>query len=666
MSYDPNTIWYNQQLITYFDSYFTGSTLDISLSSSQSTSNNFSPPKINFGINNRIIRRVFAFDYLLISDLLKKAKRFLDSIKNNDFDSKMQFSNFKMATIIFEITKERNVHCTIESSKTDVISVTIPPNIFVNILELLKEFKTNYLTITTTAQNRDLLCNMSSTLVILRNEIKNLNYRLNNLESIKIQSSNEEEFDYEKANEESSPEFEESNSNDISNNSDLDISDIPIDTDKLDTMNDDIMEIAKSINIDLPDINQNINDNKHQPDTFIIPKIFKNISNLESFTASIKNAYSVIEFMDYLKGKIKNDSFKPLDGLDEKWVKDINLLSSLVYLKNVKAYINKLPVNDKIPFYDLPINKEETTIENINLAYEFLIISGYVRIMKTLLSKRTSDAMQNYSLMYIRFRTLTDPFIIPFIKDIDHKIIIDSVQKKFIEMKNNGFFAPYEEILNKYDCKPISESQMELFAKEFVTKGFAVVIPFQEFWKKVICLEYGKKYEYDHIPEIIKTELELIPGKSDLTRENLIQKNNTIPEDILNLYLHKNELDEDKPKRKRRKPIIKYIDYVFADVPETGKDDVREFREKLENVLDITSTVTITDSVFNISVLPDNIQAAIRVWNSLESKNITFEDFVGLVEKEMKNENNLTFYKHKEVLSEKIDFDDISSINLLD
>jgi len=652
--------WHNQQLITYHDSYFTGSVFELSMSAS-STESYFNPPKLNIAIHNRIIRRVFAFDFVLIMELLKKAKTFIESYKRRDVSSEIKFINHKHVTIYFQITKEMNIQCTIESSKTDVISVTLSPNVFLSMLELFKSFKDNYLSLSTTIHNRDILSKISESVDSLRNEFKNLNFQINKFFDTKYSEINnkviKKEIDYENIIEKNSCSSFEHDSIESGQDQHFDIEDIPING--IDnSINDEIMQLADSVDLDL-----NINNDKKKPsdsEMFLIPKMFGDISKFESYWEASDNKFFVKDFIDFLNSQVISPNYSPLDGLSENWIKNINLLSSVYYLKIIKTYMTqKGKVNDRIPFYDLPINKESTTIENVNLAYELLIISGYLRIMKSMLSKRVTDDYENYTLKYVKYRLMTDPFIIPFIKDLDHKLIVDNISKKFKIMKDNGFFKPYEKVMDLHGCKAISEKQMEVFADEFVSKGFSAIISFEKLWPMVLTIKYETPIEFEDINEIVQVELELIPGENP-NRELIIQKNPEISEKVLNYYIS-DKLTQPikKEKRTKRKAIVKYIDFILPNINEPAVDDVKEFRDKLHEAIQENPNLNIDDTIFSLNALPDEIQIAVDIWNSLDNKNIKFNNFYELVEQEK--------LKNDKVLTENIetDFDDISSLSLL-
>lgn len=507
MSMEKDYVWFNQKYFYHKDSEFNqdGGSLEISVNSNTTDFQNYSTPTLNVSVFNNKVRYNVNLKYQDIIDLLfsfDEIKANINDIYNNggtEIKKILNGKNFKLGFKKSQNTGKRAVLFLVANSATDFGVIVISYNIFLSIVELFKSFKKDYIKIPFEISNR---ASLSYILDELK-EIKEFNKSLPS--SIVNLTSNERIHNSDDLN----------TVNKLSDLSDGCEDDEPpwdIDDDKQRKFEDFIENNIDSIKV--PDLDKISNKIEEKQNSFFIDNILKNdIKNLDSFLVSLTTHSNPIEKFREIIGEHMNTT---LPSITDNELKSACYYSKRFFLYNIQNYIrNHIQIPTSIPIIKYKPN--EFNDENIDLAYDLLTLSMYIRLVKDKLINKIDDASINKSLLYTSLRVYTDIFTFSFLDDIDHDMITKCVMNRFKNYSNRGVFNSFDELLKQYDFPKINEIEMNNFITQIVSRvvGENKTLSISELHRKEydedkIKLPYSNEFDLDKITkEFVKAEIEL-------------------------------------------------------------------------------------------------------------------------------------------------------------
>lgn len=495
MALDREHIWLNQRYLTHKDKEFTtnGGTLEISINSSTTDYNNFTTPVFNIGIFNDKIRYNLNLKYQDVFDLLISIENLMKNIQDiyNNGGSEIRKlynkKNFKLEFKLSKKTGKKAVLIIVANSTSDFGAVIISFDLFLSVVELLKNFKENYILLPFEISNR-------STLSCVLNELKEIKEFNKTLPTSIV--------DLNRVNTSISIPF------DSDNNSP------PWDTEIIDKQKEFDKYVKDNIDsVEIPGIEKINNQVQEEYDSLLFDVILKkDISNFDSLIMSLTTHQSpIIKFKEILSDYVSSS----LPSIESNELKSALYYSKRFFLYNIQ---NCTKNGAKIPS-SIPIIKyrpNEFSDENINLAYDLLTISMYIRLIRDKLETKIPDSSINKSLLYMAVRNYTDIFTFSFLDNIDQNIIIKCVMRRFQKYSNEGFFKSFDDLLNQYNLQSISENEMIHFTTQITNKVIGedktlniLDLHRKEYEDNKIKLPCDSDLSVDQIYELIIGEIEL-------------------------------------------------------------------------------------------------------------------------------------------------------------
>jgi len=628
-----NIKWLNQNLVHYKDeTYNTNSTLDIFISSTTEDFKNFNPTNINFSIISFEMRKTYSFSYYQAYDLLKSISSMFESIKKNSEKEEVVKSNSKKSFRIVYSTETNDgypvISISINYSNTDKAYIILPILVFHSFLSIIKSYVTDYLKFNTDFINRILLAEIFD-------EIKSTNLSIRNLPShlivsdTSIISGKNKISDYSEVDEESE------------NLNNFLIDDISSEEGKKinNDFNDFLENNLDKIKLDIP--NTTSKENKEKVNSILYEQILKgdvqNFINLLNSISLERSPHNKIkdEFKD-----IKIEDFLP--DISNEDLKSFYYISNIIYKSSFKKYVSGIDViPSTFPILRYKIeDKEKIKIENKELAYDLLILSFYIRSMKTKMESREDHPMSNYSIANMATRLYFDILIYPFIEYDDLNVIKSSITKRFESYKKSGFFNYFTEELNNYNLPDVDINDI-LKNVDFVFSNLNnEKLPYIEkihdalYSNGSLRIPYKNSFnsfeELELIFEIESSEKANVNVK-DIDEIYKIVEEEKVPDYIISLFSKDfKKPDEKKKKRSEHNSdtnILKYVKFNDTDIPEVIREPFISYIESLK-----TENYDFKNSGFIIDNIPENIIKGLYIWNESTNKNEKYVDYVKKIE----------------------------------
>jgi len=488
-------IWFNQKYLIHKDKEFitNGGTIEISVNSSTSDYNNFTTPVFNIGIFNDRIRYNLNLKYQDVFDLLISIENLMKDIQdiynNGGLEIRKLYNNknFKLEFKLSKKTGRKAVLIIIANSTSDFGAVIISFDLFLSIIELLKNFKENYILLPFEISNR-------STLSCVLNELKEIK-EFNKTLPTSIVDLNRENMS-------------------ISTPFDSDDNSPPWDKEIINKQKELDKYVKDNIdNIEIPEI-EKINKKVQEEYNSVLFDIIlkKDISNFDSLIMSLTTHQSpIMKFKEIISDYVSSG----LPSIESNEFKSALYYSKRFFLYNIQNCTkNGVKIPSNIPI--IKYRPNEFSDENINLAYDLLTISMYIRLVRDKLETKISDSSINKSLLYMAVRNYTDIFTFSFLDNLDQSIIIKCVMRRFQKYSNEGFFKSFNDLLNQYNLEDVNENDMINFTTEIMNKVIGenktlniLDLHRKEYEDNKIKLPYDSDLNIDQISELIIAEIEL-------------------------------------------------------------------------------------------------------------------------------------------------------------
>jgi hypothetical protein len=619
---DLERIYFNQNMLYHKDkTYNSGGSLEVSICNNTTDYKTFSAPTLHISvIGENNLRRLCSLNYpdsvdlfVSIKDILANIETIYSTNRNNVLLKKYQFDrSLKFEFIQIQNMGDRVVSISVIHSSSDFTKVVVPYSVFSTFaIGILKYFVNEFVKISFDFSSRNLLTEILEQNKMIRNGIMILPSTLieNKANIDLIQNSIKE----------SNEEFPTTN-----------IEETIDDFDKF---------LGKDMeNIQVPDLNSKVileeKPKNLEVNSLLINKtLTKDLSVLESMlSAAITRPDPMISIFEGFRRSMNLDSsFSFLPNINKDDLKSLLYISKITHDTYLNLYINKnvsIPSGFQILKYKVDdINSIDPF--NINLAYDILLIFGFIKEFRSRMESRESDANKNGALFYLRLRTFLDPLAYSFINPIKSKIILNSLSTNFEKYSELGFFNHYQNILTTNGFKEITVSDIRNFCNELYEK----VLKKEEVFSVTIDGKHKDLYKTgflrinsDNNLSIEQIINELVPlevlekNGVDLTEgsDNLkkVLENMNVSETILNIF-HKKDIVE-KPaevKKESVSNILKTVKFFNNEIPEKYRNEFFNYIENLKN-----NNYDFSNSIYEEEELGDNIVKALYVWNESDNK----------------------------------------------
>ncbi len=539
--------WINQTLITYKDEkYASDGYLRVSIFTTTRDYKFFNPPKFGISISNPTFQKSYNLNLIDASDLYNSIKY---AFKNSDklFDDKSQIvKQMRDIQLIIEFVTASNedllTRVMIKTGEVDTISVLTPVEVFQLVANRLKFFIDKYDQICLTQYQAALQGETTSILLQLPGLIKQMPSQIlpaNYLDS-------------------GAPPPEAS------------VKETEMTIEDLDQF------VGKDMkNIEVKELGEKKEEPVVEVDSPFIEKFIKNdLRNLET----ILNNTSSIEEIGH---KMKLDM-----GLGE----DISILPgitddemiSLLYVSKVLVNTIELswtkfetPIPSSTPILKYKA-KDNVKPENIDLAYDLLLLSGYIRSVRRRLEDKIADANENKSLFHLKFRCYLDPFYFSLIEKADRTKLTSIIVNRFKYFDSIGVFKEYKNTLSMHSCIDISVDDIASYINEVAEKVIGkslFILDQHDKLKMQNNFKIGSKSNFTKeqiINEIVPLEIAEKIGQSTASIE--------VSDEIKNFFKSKGKV-EAKKETPKKNHLTRVIGTLVNDIPEKYRDSFLIFVE---------------------------------------------------------------------------------------
>jgi hypothetical protein len=310
----------------------------------------------------------------------------------------------------------------------------------------------------------------------------------------------------------------------------------------------------------------------------------KNLFNLQKFLSLIKDEPDSLNLISQFIKSGYSESIDILPGIKETEYNSASYISEVICKATIRLHEKnqaQIPYGTHVIFY----KAEQIQPDNIDLAFDLLLLMSYIKVLRIRLEDRTPDYIENCSGFYMQFRYLMASVCFSFIKNQDATLTSSIIMNRFRDYDAIGFFDHYNKKLEDFNCKPITEIDILKEHTSFFEK-------FLEIKKDVIEL-HEDLYKHGSL---------VIPPNSEFNREQII--NEIIPLQILkhvgdDLEPHKSKYSEklflmfntkkealppeDLKKKEEKSNIVRYVEANKDKVPEKELKFLLKTLRKLKN-----------------------------------------------------------------------------------
>lgn len=602
--------WFSQSLLTHKDKFYgTEGYLRISIGTGTGDYKNFNSPTLGISINNQY-NKIYNLSYHNVIDLLQTLKLVKQQTNSNNSEIQRKYKKDLTLYIRFFVESNNNdsvVEVRLITSETDFTKIIIPINTFGIFVKCLKYYSENYFNICSQLLLQTIQSKALDVVQQLPGLIKGISSQI-----VSLDSTNQDAFLDSGAREEKVPEKDQKNAEETKSTID--------DLDKFlgnDLSNISLDEIPDKPKTPIVEINSPFTD-----------KLLNNdLSNLESMINNhTLNPNPVCTFAEEVKKQLSpilSENFKSLPDINDDDLKSISYLTKLYYKIAYRSYLEKnAPFPSSMPVFKYPV--EFVNPENLEIAYDLLLYSLYIRLVRSRLESKIVDQNKNLSLFHIQLRCITDPFIFSFITNTEQlNSIILNRYKYYNEI---GVFNKYTKTLEDNMCSEIQTQEISSMVDEVIEKIINKSMNINKLHtvmisKNKLRLTTKNNFTLEQITkELIPMEVNEKMGIDVLNKDFLekINKETPISEKIIDLFNHEVKVkSESKIKQKYSNNLERVMCFFLDEIPKQHQDEFIKFiKDNDEKLIDFN------DIKFPLDEFGENIVKALYVWNPEEDSQL--------------------------------------------
>ena len=589
-----NRIWINQLIFYHKDNQFdTDGTLELSFSSYTSDYKSFSSTNLIISITNGTSRRSFTLNYQNALDILGSFRSVINgSTSKHQKEIFKKYHHDRSLKIEFyeKESLETLVRLFIYYNESDFGKVVISYDLFLAFANLVKYYVDNYIMIGFNISSRYINTEILE-------QLKGINFGIKAIPG----SLSSVTGSYIKNFEPDIPESVLKESEDKMN--------------ELSTFMDEKLE-----NITLPEEKQITIEQKQETRQEISSKFISQVLNndlvvLENLITSASvssNPFKVI--YDTIS---KNMNLSILNGILDKDMISISYISKLIYLTSLNCYTNhNIPIPSSFPIIKAKVN--ENGSDYIDVVFDLLLLSGYVRSVRSKLESKIGDAFENKAIFHMGLRCFTDAFVYSYLDTIDPQVIRSCILTRFKSYRDGKVFETYERLLESYNCSKTTEKDIDAFVNILISKVIGKT-PFINdlhnnlYSTKNVILPSDHKFTME---QILNT---LIPVEVFVKTGNKIEDyHSDVDQNIIDLFNVSAEEKSEKKREPKKNNLFRFVKAFENEIPEIYKSDFLEYIEKLRDNFDYNK--------YNLNEFGENIVKAIYEWNE-SNKSEKYTDF---------------------------------------
>lgn len=629
--YNEDISWINQELYFFKDkTYNTNSILEATISSSTSNNQNFTPPTLLLSIkDNNNQRRTCTLSYSNICDILKGSKEVTSNIElayQKNYSIDRRYNNNRNLKIQFKKSNQTNENCVVFGifyNDSDFSMIILSLIDYLNFMELVQNFKDNFIQISLSIPQKYLMSILISNTKEISTGIKILPSQI---EIPIVDSTGEATSSPEVSMKPSTTSSIEDLDKFIDNEAVQDDNNDDGITSEFDTFSDENINDVKINEIENLEIDAETKETEKRKEVVIespfINEVLKN--NIANFEHTINNVYHCENPLTSMQLQLCDSNTlveNILPGITDEDVKSACYVSKMLFKTFFINYLeNNIPIPASCPVIRYEPKDEKP--ENVELAYDLLMITSYIKCLRNKLESKNSDSESNKAILNIASRCFVDIFIFSFLHNKNPDSIKSCVLSRFRSNHSNGFFNDYEDLTKNNNCSVIREQDLSEFLDIICGKIIGKATTIKELHDELyenenIKIGYDNKYDLEQITnEIVLLEL-ATNFKKDISG---ITEN----EEILALFT--GEQKKKKPTKKREptkgnlERFINEVDFI-KQIPSDKKEAF------LKLISELTDDYDFTNEEFPLEEFGDDIIKALYVWNESENKSERYTDF---------------------------------------
>lgn len=590
-----NKVWFNQLIFYHKDNQFdTDGTLELSISNYTSDFKSFSSPNLIISITNGTSRRSFTLNYQNASDTLGSFRKVINgpTSKNSvEIFKKYHYDRSLKLEFHEKENSETIVRFSIYYNESDFGRVVIPFDLFLAFANLIKYYVDNYINIGFNLSNRSINVEILEQLKGVNFSIKAIPGSLSSATGAYIKN------------------FEPDVPDSILKESEDKINELnTFIEEKMDTI---VLQEEKSVTVEP----------KQEPTSEFNSKFLSKVLNndlvvLENLMTSA--SVSSMPTKVILDTICKSLNISMLHGIDDNDFISASYIGKLIYLTSLNCYSNfDVAIPNSFPILKAKISDDNKS-EIMDVIFDLLMFSGYVRSVRTKLESKIADASENKAIFYMGLRCFTDIFVYSYLDTMDPQVIKSCVMSRFKSYKNMKVFENYENLLNSYNCVQVAEKDIETFV-DILTSKIIGKTPFINDLHKNMYSGKNLKLPTDHkfsMEQILNT---IIPVEVFVRTGNKIEDYvGDLDESIVSLFNVPVEEKVEKKREPKKNNLFRFVKSFDSEIPEQYRKEFFDYVENLNENVDY--------SKFNLTEFGENIVKSIYEWNE-SNKTEKYTDF---------------------------------------
>lgn len=353
-------------------------------------------------------------------------------------------------------------------------------------------------------------------------------------------------------------------------------------------------------------------------DSKFVKNFLKNdLRNLETILNNI-NGIEEIGLKIMHEGRYNIEGFFMLPGITDEELKSLVYISQILVNTIERSYVEfDTPIPSFTPILKYKA-KNDVHPENIELAYDLLLFSGYVRGIRRRLEDKISDARENKALFHLKYRCFLDPYYFSFIEKSDRTQLSSIISNRFKYYNSIGVFDEYKNILKMHNCPDIIDQDILTFVDEVC--------------EKVV----GKGlYILDQHDKLMTQNNFKIGSNSNFTKEQIINeivplevaeklghdtsKIGGISDEVSNFFKSKGKVDVKNQTNpiKKANHLVRVVGTLKKDIPDRYREEFLEWIKEFE------SKNFIFDDKYPYSEFGDDLIKALYVWKPEDDPQIS-------------------------------------------
>jgi len=399
---------------------------------------------------------------------------------------------------------------------------------------------------------------------------------------------------------------------------------------------------------------------KPKPIKEVDSKFVKNFlkNDLRNLETILNNTSGFEEIGDKIMqdGRYNTDGFSMLPGISDEEAKSLTYISQLLVNTIERSYVEfDAPIPSFTPILKYKVSKFND--ENLELTYDLLLFSGYVRNVRRRLEDKISDARENKSLFHLKFRCFLDPYYFSFIEKSDRTQLRSIIINRFKYYDSLGVFDEYKNILKMHSCSDINHQDISTFVDEVCDKVIGKSLFILDQHNKLMeqnNVKIGSNSNFTKeqiINEIVPLEVAEKLGKDLTSIEG-------ISDEVKNFFKSERKVDVKKENTtiKKANHLVRVVGTLNKDIPERYREEFQEWIKEFEN------KNFIFDDKYPYAEFGEDLIKALYVWKPEDDPQIanSLKHYQTLIKNEMMEKQFILALDDKKPEAGEANFDEIN------